>query len=193
MKKLMFMLAAVAMAACAQAASVYWTCTYVAKSADNYVDNGLAFFVNEATLSRSDMLALQGKGATAISDALSGSYSYTGGSDGKYSVAKADAVENATLGLSDATTGNSAYLVIFDTATITDSSNFYVTESKTFDTMSGTFSTQIKWGDQEAASSASGAWASTKTSGGSGGVPEPTSGLLLLMGGAMLALRRRRA
>lgn len=30
-------------------------------------------------------------------------------------------------------------------------------------------------------------------SGGSGGVPEPTSGLLLLVGGAMLALRRRRA
>lgn len=30
-------------------------------------------------------------------------------------------------------------------------------------------------------------------SGGSGGVPEPTSGLLLLVGGAMLTLRRRRA
>ena len=187
MKKLMFMLAAVAMTACTQAASVYWTCTYVAKSADNYVDNGLAFFVNEATLSRSDMLALQGKGATAISDALSGSYSYTGGSDGKYSVAKADAVANATLGLSDATTGNSAYLVIFDTATITDSSNFYVTEAKTFDTLSGTFSTQIKWGDQEAASSAGGAWSSASA------VPEPTSGLLMLIGMAGLALRRKRA
>lgn len=30
-------------------------------------------------------------------------------------------------------------------------------------------------------------------SGGSGSIPEPTSGLLLLVGGAMLALRRRRA
>ena len=33
-------------------------------------------------------------------------------------------------------------------------------------------------------------WGST-TGGGSGGVPEPTSGLLLLVGGAMLALRRK--
>ena len=187
MKKLMFMLAAVAMAACTQAASVYWTCTYVAKGAETYVDNGLAFFVNEATLSQSDFLALTGKGATAISDALSGSYSYTGGSDGKYSVAKADAVANATLGLSDATTGNKAYLVIFDTATITDASKFYVTEVKTFDTYAGTSTQQIKWGDQEERSSAGGAWASA------GPVPEPTSGLLMLIGMAGLALRRKRA
>ena len=124
MKKLMFMLAAVAMAAGAQAASVYWTCTYVAKGAENYVDDGLAFFVNAATLSRSDFLALEGKGATAVSDALSGMYSYTGGSDGKYSVAKASAVANSTLGLTDGT-ASQAYLVIFDTSTITDSSNFY--------------------------------------------------------------------
>ena len=186
MKKLMFMLAAVAMAACAQAASVYWTCTYVAKGADNYVDNGLAFFVNAATLSQSDMLALEGKGATAISSALSGMYSYTGGSDGKYSVAKADAVANATLGLSDAT-ASQAYLVIFDTATITDSSNFYVTEVKSFNTYSGTEIQQVKWGDQETASSAAGAWHSAAA------VPEPTSGLLMLIGLAGLALRRRRA
>ncbi len=182
MKKLMFMLAAVAMAACTQAASVYWTCTYVAKSADNYVDNGLAFFVNAATLSHDDMLALTGKGADAISTALSGMYSYTGGSDGKYSVAKADAVANATLGLSDAT-ASQAYLVIFDTATITDESNFYVTEVKSFNTLSGAEATSIKWGDQESASIAGGAWSP---------VPEPTSGLLVLIGMAGLALRRKR-
>ena len=186
MKKLMFMLAAVAMAACAQAASVYWTCTYVAKGAETYVDNGLAFFVNAATLSQSDLLALEGKGASAINSALSGFYSYTGGSDGKYSVAKADAVANATLGLSDATTGNQVYLVIFDTATVTDASKFYMTDVLTFDTLSGTETKAIKWGDQETASSAAGAWHSAAA------VPEPTSGLLMLIGLAGLALRRGR-
>ena len=185
MKKLMFMLAAVAMAACAQAASVYWTCTYVAKGAENYVDNGLAFFVNAATLSQSEMLALEGKGASAISSALSGMYSYTGGSDGKYSVAKASAVANSTLGLTDGT-ASQAYLVIFDTATITDSSNFYVTEVANFAALSGTETASIKWGDQETASSAAGAWKAVN-------VPEPTSGLLMLVGLAGLALRRRRA
>ena len=188
MNKLMFMLGAVAMAACAQAATVNWTCTYVAKGAENYVDNGLAFFVNAATLSQSDMLALEGKGADAISTALTGMYSYTGGSDGKYTVAKSAAVENSVLGLSDAT-ASQAYLVIFDTATITDASNFYVTEVKSFNTFSGTESQQIKWGDQEERSSAAGAW---KSVGGSA-VPEPTSGLLMLVGLAGLALRRKRA
>ena len=187
MKKLMFMLAAVAMAACAQAASVYWTCTYVANGS-GYVDNGLAFFVNAATLSQSDMLALEGKGATAISSALSGMYSYAGDSDGKYTVGKADAVANATLGLTDAT-ASQAYLVIFDTATITDSSNFYVTEVKSFNALSGTETVSLKWGDQEDRSTTAGAWHAASGS----AVPEPTSGLLMLVGLAGLALRRRRA
>ena len=38
-----------------------------------------------------------------------------------------------------------------------------------------------------------GAWTEYVASSSGGGVPEPTSGLLLVLGGAMLALRRRRA
>ena len=40
---------------------------------------------------------------------------------------------------------------------------------------------------------ASAGWTPSSGGGGTGGVPEPTSGLLLALGGAMLALRRRRA
>ena len=184
MKKLMVMLAAVAMAVGAQAASVYWTCTYVATAPESYVDGGLAYFVNAATLSQADLIAASEKGADALSAALSSYYSYTGDDDGKYSVAKAAAVENKNLGLSDATSSQ-AYLVIFDTAKITDSSKFYLTEVKSFDTLTGTETTSIKWGDQEERSSATGAWTAV--------APEPTSGLLMLVGLAGLALRRRRA
>ena len=179
MKKLMFMLGVAACAVGVQAATVSWTCTNVKDGSGNAI-SGVAYFVNAATLSQSDFKALSG--ATAMIDAL------------KFDVDDADGVANATLGLQDAT-ASSAYLVIFDTATITDDSHYYLTDVKSFNTFSGTESQQVKWGSQSTASQAAGAWANVKTSGGggtSGGdAPEPTSGLLLLVGGAMLALRRK--
>ena len=191
MKKLMFMLGVAACAVGVQAATVSWTCTNVKDGSGN------------ATLSQSDFKALSG--ATAMIDALKfdvddgaggtkkqAMYSFNPSPAGKYT--EADGVANATLGLQDAT-ASSAYLVIFDTATITDDSHYYLTDVKSFNTFSGTESQQVKWGSQSTASQAAGAWANVKTSGGggtSGGdAPEPTSGLLLLVGGAMLALRRK--
>ena len=180
MKKLMFILAAVAMAAGVQAASVSWTCTNV-KDGDGNAISGIAYFVNAATLGQSEVATF-----TKASDwttALSGMYSYPPDTAGKYTSA---AVDNATLGLADAT-AQQAYLVIFDTATITDASHYYMTELKSVTTYSGTETAQIKWGSQSTASQASGAWTSVQ------GVPEPTSGLLMLIGLAGLALRRKRA
>ncbi len=182
MKKLMFMLAAVAVAACAQAASVSWTCTNVKDGSGNAI-NGVAYFINAATLSQSAFKALDG--ADAFNTALSGMYSYTPGTAGKYTVASADAVANSALGLSDSSDYN-VYLAIFDTATITDSSKYYLTETTSLATMSGTDVAQVKWGSQSTASQAAGAWGSVSD------VPEPTSGLLMLVGLAGLALRRGR-
>lgn len=184
MKKLMFMLAAVAMAVGAHGASVYWTCTNV-KDGDGNAINGIAYFINAATLSQDAFKALSG--ADAFNTALSGKYSYTPTDAGKYTVTADKAVANATLGVPDATTGVSAYLAIFDTATITDSSNYYLTAVKSFDSLSGTETAQVKWGSQSTASQAAGAWGSVSD------VPEPTSGLLMLVGLAGLALRRKRA
>ena len=179
MKKLMFMLAAVAMAASVQAASVAWTCTNVKDSTGGAI-SGIAYFVNAATLSQGDLSALSG--ADAFNTALSGMYSWTPTDAGKYTSA---AVENATLGLTDGA-ASQAYLVIIDTATITDSSKYYLTEVKSFDALGGTETANVKWGSQSTPSQAAGAWTAV-------GVPEPTSGLLMLVGLAGLALRRRRA
>ncbi len=184
MKKLMFMLAAVAMAASVQAAAVSWTCTNVKDSSGNKI-SGIAYFINAATLSQDAFKALNG--ASAFNTALSGMYSWTPGTAGKYSTA-AD-VDNATLGLADAHEGYQVYLAIFDTATITDSSNYYLTGLQSLDTLSGTYTASVAFGNQSTPSQAAGAW--TSTTGGGSGVPEPTSGLLLLVGGAMLALRRK--
>jgi len=195
MKKLVFMLGAVAVAACTQAASVNWTCTNVKDGNGNAIE-GIAYFINAATLSQDAFRALDG--ADAFTTALSGMYSYTPATAGKYTVAMADAVPNATLGLSD-NSDYSVYLAIFDTAMITDSSKYYLTEVKDLATLSGTDSAGLKWGSQSTASQASGAWSDVKATTPDPDPeppidsPEPTSGLLMLIGAAGLALRRKRA
>ncbi len=181
MKKLMFILAAVAMAVSVQAASVSWTCTNVKDGSGNAI-SGIAYFVNAATLGQEEVATFSK--ASDWTTALSGMYSYSPSDAGKYTHA---AVENATLGLADAS-AQQAYLVIFDTAEITDASHYYLTEVKSVTTYSGTETAQIKWGSQSTPSQAAGAWSSV-----TGGVPEPTSGLLMLIGLAGLALRRKRA
>ncbi len=184
MKKLMFMLAAAVAVVSTQAASVNWTCTNVKDGSGNPI-SGVAYFINAATLSQSDFKALSG--ASAFNTALAGMYSYTPATAGKYTIASTAPVENSTLGLKDETT-YTAYLAIFDTATITDTSKYYLTSlSDAFTTMTGSETVQVKFGNQSTPSQAAGAWGSVSP------VPEPTSGLLMLIGMAGLALRRRRA
>lgn len=108
MKKLMFMLAAVAVAACTQAESVYWTCTNVYAGNDTDNVSGIAYFLTTDMLSYSGAQALAGKGADEITTALGSAYSYTA-SDGAFSVSS-PGVGNAKLGLSD---GSDYPLVVF--------------------------------------------------------------------------------
>ena len=185
MKKLIVMLSIAGAAFMSHAAAVYWTCTNVYAGNDSDTVSGIAYFLTTDMLAYEDAQALQGKGASAITAALGSAYSYQG-SAGAFGVGSSAAVANATLGLSDATTYQ-AYLMIFDTAEVTDSSKFYLTDVKSLTTMGGTSTSQVKWGTQKTATQSSANWSSA------GAIPEPTSALLLLMGGAMLALRRKRS
>ena len=181
MKKLMCVIGAVALAVSAQAASVKWTCTNVKE--DGTAVSGIAYFVNAATLSQETLATFTS--ASDFTSALSGMYSWTPGTAGNYGTT----ASNSELGLTDATTGYSAYLLIFDTATITDESKYYTTVVKEFATLSGTETSSIGYLSQTSRISTVG-W--TDVSSGSS-VPEPTSGLLMLIGMAGLALRRKRA
>ena len=183
MKKLMIALAAVALAAGVQAASVSWTATNV--YAGNTTDkvSGVAYFLTTSMASTDSWASL--KSAAEFTAALEGKYSWTPSTAGTYSVSAANAVANATLGLADETT-YTAYLLVFDTATITDESKYYITNTKDFATYTGTSNASVAFGTQKNASQAAGGWQTVA-------VPEPTSGLLMLLGMAGLALRRRRA
>ena len=185
MKKLMIMLAAVAMAVGAQASSVYWTCTNVKDATGNAVDGIAYFMVESATQTRDQFIAaVAGKGAEAATAALGSAYSWSASEAGKYTVGLGDAVDVTSLGLKDDTSYN-AYIVVFDNTDLSKA-NFYVTGVKELTTMTGTETAQVKFGSQSTASQAAGAWTAVA-------VPEPTSGLLMLVGLAGLALRRRRA
>ena len=172
------------------AASVYWTCTNVYAGNDSDTVSGVAYFLTTDMLAYADAQALQGKGADAITAALGSAYSYQG-SAGAFGKGASEAVSNSALGLDDSSS-YTAYLMIFDTATVTDSSNFYLTPTKTLETFGGTETASVKFGTQKTASQNSANWASSSGGGGADG-PEPTSGLLLLVGAGILGLRRKRA
>lgn len=184
MKKLIVMLSIAGAAFMSHAASVSWTCSNVYAGNASDTVSGVAYFLTTDMLAYEDAQALKGKGASAITTALGSAYSYQG-SAGAFGKGTSEAVANATLGLSDATTYQ-AYLMIFDTASVSDSSNFYLTDVKSLTTMGGTSTSSVKFGSQKTNSQSAANWSSA-----TGGVPEPTSALLLLMGGAMLALRRK--
>ena len=80
------------------------------------------------------------------------------------------------------------YLVILDNANPADATKAYITDVQTTYINGMGASSMLDWGDITAMQSAS-AWKDVNT----GAVPEPTSGLLMLLGVAGLALRRRRA
>lgn len=167
-------------AALTQAASVNWSADYSYQpGTDQYNEGWLVAYIDNADITRTEFLALTGDDlATAVSTYggigdLTDSEGYSTG------LSKSDAYAAGST-----VTG---YLVLFNAATVADATKMYVTETmdSTFPQAQG-LAADASFGDLVGTQSASG-WQSTTA------VPEPTSGLLLLIGMAGLALRRRRA
>lgn len=181
MKKLMIMFAAVATAVVAQAASINWSVAgkTFAPSADDPATNGRAANYLVYVFSASDYDAVTAKLAA-----------------GDFSGAVASAASSGRTGKTGATSGSitgltgstyEMFLVAFDTyssatADLSTAKNYIVSEKISGATFGETdMATSI---DYTSSNFGSGAWTAA---------PEPTSGLLLLLGVAGLALRRKRA
>ena len=188
MKKFMIAAAIACAAALSQAASVEWSCSAVYKDASNK-NSGIAYMMLESSVA--DFTKLAGQGAKVVNDALADALiGYKPSAAGAYAHT---AIDNATLGLDDATDYKNVYLVIFDSESVTDTSKFYVTKDQQLVTLAGDNTATLAFGSQSAASKLAANWHSVAGQPGPEPMPEPTSGLMLLLGMAGLALRRRRA
>lgn len=209
MKKLMIALTVAAMAVTSQAAYVGWSILSAQKDGVGLTSGSqYAFFYDSAAAAQSAMeavAALDGKGATAVSTYMAdanfsdtkrataaGAFSVgTSAANGGYKTSGTPALPTeAALGLA----GETKYYmfsVIFDTETITDASKFMIasgtatTSGATTKDASTTGVATFTIGAQ--ATTGSKTWYAVAAT-----TPEPTSAMLLLLGFAGLALRRRR-
>ena len=177
MKKLMIALAAVAMAAGAQAAAVTWSVNNIQASPDAAVNDGWIVQIFDAATTYDYEAARAG-----TITALSSSTAYQSGTIFKATASFGDYGPNTLVNI---------YAVIYDAASIDGAQNYIVSTqfsksmpasgsplSAAFGNMAGTTTGNLFKGQE---------WQST------GSVPEPTSAMLLLLGVAGLALRRKQA
>ena len=176
MKKVMFALVAVLMAVSAQAAAMAWSTSTACYMKDGTsLFNGTMYLIDAATISQSDLITALKDGGS-ISDYAITSAAAT---SGKIAATTLDPITSVSGTKYAGDTSVSFYTVAIS------GDDVFASASKTV-TLSDVGTTKLGF-SLSTASKAADAWQST----GGGDVPEPTSGLLLLIGGAMLALRRK--
>ncbi len=196
MKKLMIALAAVAVGVIANAASVSWSVGGIQTTGDfdnpdgteAYAAGYSVYLFNDATLSRATMatyIAAAATGGTDWSTALTSSSMAKFVGDDTYG-------GGSMAGLSAADGTFTGYMVILDAGSVDAANYAFITQTYSADDNSmhkisfNTFDYEdyVNALDYTTAGQPGSNWAA---------VPEPTSGLLMLLGMAGLALRRRRA
>ena len=195
MKKLMF-IAAVVVAGLAQAASVDWS---IAKKAftmgDGSKPNGATVYIFDTAADgyTEFITALSGGtlGDTIKAETFTGAKGYLG--------------SGTTYSSSNSTLLNNNYAKANGTVTVAKEGETYNLAAIVFDSSSGQYLVSgnapgVSYKDNPddgsvsafaAANMPSSSWATYTPTGGTDPLPEPTSGLLLLVGGAVLALRRK--
>ena len=177
MKKLIVIMCAAVFGLATQAASVNWSFTWATDASGNDLSGGTAYLMNVATMTTDAADAALTAKTFDTSKAIGTSAVTFNDSDG----AHGGAVTTTDL------TGSQTFYAV-----IVSGDNYGITQTVpvTMKTLGDTAVAFAELSDDSGVSSMT--WKPGGVAGGSsGGIPEPTSGLLLLVGGAMLALRRK--
>lgn len=193
MKKLMLSLAAIAVAGITQAASIDWSTDKNAfQMKSGAAANGITVYLLNASAGADYTSLVSGlaKGDVTASN-ITSQKAYLGSGTtgtGTKKVGKVDQTTATSDALTEGNTYNLSYVVFETIASGTDAGSWYYLSS----TSSGSAWKAGTESTQDLASVAN--WAGSSYTPGNwakGEVPEPTSGLLLLIGAGMVALRRK--
>ena len=192
MKKLILLCSAVAIAAVTQAASVNWTITNVYSPSDSTakVAAGSMSAWMFVTANTTDVTTGIPVTTLAAVQAVIDSGSLSGLSALSATHASNTAAGNivGASGLTGFSSGSlTAFAIVVDSTDLATAQNYYFVSDGAEKTASFTSAAGAKsliWGDQTSYTQGAGKWTA---------VPEPTSGLLLVLGMAGLALKRKRA
>ena len=181
MKKLIVVMCAAMFGLVAQASSVNWSFSWATDADGNDLDGATAYLMNVATMSVADaQTALTAKTFDATKALDSATTSNTG-----------NGAEVSKVSTVDLTGSQTFYVVLID------GGNYGITSTitKSMATIGDTVVSFQELSDDSGNSTLPVAWTPGGVSGGGGGggAPEPTSGLLLLVGAGILGLRRKRA
>ena len=193
MKKIMFVLAAVAMAMGVQAAKIDWKMGTAIKAPNADGSVGTANAAN-GTLSMYVWLVDESTyNSTAVDSIVDGYKGKTGDATGSVTGKGGAAGGTAmTSGLDFSTTEDTTYYGLILTQYKSGDTEMWLANKAT--AVINTAGTKASVGNLSKNLGGTGGAALTQWSNGGGtqpDIPEPTSALLLLMGGAMLALRRK--
>lgn len=192
MKKLMIICVATLITAVAQAATVNWTISNVYSPSDSTAKVAAGSMSAWLFVTANSTDVTTGIPVTTL--AAVQSVLDSGDLSGLSSLAAAHGSNTAagnvvgSTGLTGFSSGSlTAFAVVVDSTDLASAENYFLvsdgaTRSVTFTSATG--AKALIWGDQTSYTQGAGKWSA---------VPEPTSGLLMLLGMAGLALRRKRA
>ena len=178
MKKLLVAIVVVTMARVLNAASVTWTLAAVQKpDGSGAAANYLAMVFSGDSSQSSVISAIMARNSSGLV-ALANDWNQT------TQTTSAGLLRSSGNGNYSAGEAFSAFIVIFDASTVLDANHFFVSQTKSGKIAANGANATLAFGTYAQNVTAGSAWQA---------IPEPTSGLMILLGMAGLALRRKQA